>query len=39
MGDWIVIAVPGSAGAHHAGQDQAPGALRRRTAAGEGAGE
>jgi arginase len=41
MGDWIVIGVPSSAGAHHAGQDQAPDALRaaglldRLVAAGE----
>ncbi len=28
MGDWIMIGVPSSAGAHHAGQDQAPDALR-----------
>jgi arginase len=41
MGDWIVIGVPGSAGAHHAAQDQAPEALRaaglldRLAAAGE----
>jgi arginase len=26
--DWTLIGVPTSAGAHHAGQDQAPGALR-----------
>jgi arginase len=30
MGDWTMIGVPTSAGAHHAGQDLAPGALRRR---------
>jgi len=28
MGDWVVIGVPSSAGAHHAGQDLAPDALR-----------
>ena len=27
-GDWVLIGVPTSAGAHHAGQDRAPGALR-----------
>ena len=26
--DWVVIGVPSSAGAHHAGQDRAPAALR-----------
>jgi arginase len=41
MGDWVVIGVPSSAGAHHAGQDRAPDALRaaglldRLAAAGE----
>ena len=41
MGDWTVIGVPSSAGAHHAGQDRAPDALRaaglldRLAAAGE----
>jgi arginase len=29
MSDWVTIGVPSSAGAHHAGQEQAPGALRR----------
>jgi arginase len=29
MGDWVVIGVPSSAGAHHAGQDRAPAALRQ----------
>lgn len=29
MRDWVVIGVPTSAGAHHAGQEQAPAALRR----------
>jgi arginase len=28
MSDWVAIGVPTSAGAHHAGQDRAPGALR-----------
>ncbi len=28
QGDWVVIGVPSSAGAHHAGQDRAPAALR-----------
>lgn len=28
MSDWVAIGVPSSAGAHHAGQDRAPGALR-----------
>jgi arginase len=28
MSDWVVIGVPSSAGAHHAGQDRAPAALR-----------
>ena len=28
MGDWVMIGVPSSAGAHHAGQERAPGALR-----------
>jgi arginase len=28
MSDWVVIGVPTSAGAHHAGQDRAPAALR-----------
>ena len=28
MGDWVMIGVPSSAGAHHAGQEQAPDALR-----------
>jgi arginase len=27
-GDWVMIGVPASAGAHHAGQDKAPAALR-----------
>ena len=27
-GDWVLIGVPTSAGAHHAGQDRAPAALR-----------
>jgi arginase len=41
MGDWAMIGVPSSAGAHHAGQERAPDALRaaglagRLTAAGE----
>jgi arginase len=41
MGDWVMIGVPTSAGAHHAGQDRAPDALRaaglakRLAAAGE----
>ena len=41
MGEWTVIGVPSSAGAHHAGQDRAPDALRaaglleRLAAAGE----
>jgi arginase len=29
MGDWVVIGVPSSAGAHHAGQERAPAALRQ----------
>jgi arginase len=29
MSEWVMIGVPSSAGAHHAGQDQAPAALRR----------
>jgi arginase len=29
MSGWIMIGVPSSAGAHHAGQDQAPAALRK----------
>lgn len=29
MSDWVVIGVPASAGAHHGGQEQTPGALRR----------
>jgi arginase len=29
MADWIVLGVPSSAGAHHAGQERAPAALRR----------
>src|SRR5437660_4876217 len=28
MSDWVVVGVPTSAGAHHAGQDRAPAALR-----------
>ena len=28
MSDWVAIGVPTSAGAHHAGQDRAPSALR-----------
>jgi arginase family enzyme len=28
MGDWVIIGVPSSAGAHHAGQERAPDALR-----------
>jgi len=28
MSDWVMIGVPSSAGAHHAGQDRAPDALR-----------
>ena len=28
MGDWVMIGVPSSAGAHHAGQERAPDALR-----------
>jgi arginase len=28
MGDWVMIGVPTSAGAHHAGQERAPDALR-----------
>src|SRR5262249_16141385 len=28
MGDWVMIGVPSSAGAHHVGQERAPGALR-----------
>ncbi len=45
MVDWVVIGVPSSAGAHHAGQERAPDALRaaglldRLAAAGAGAGE
>src|SRR5260370_138479 len=41
MGDWAMIGVPSSAGAHHAGQERAPDALRaaglaaRLAAAGE----
>ena len=41
MADWTMIGVPSSAGAHHAGQERAPGALRaagllpRLAAAGE----
>ncbi len=41
MGDWVMIGVPSSAGAHHAGQERAPDALRaaglvqRLAAAGE----
>jgi arginase len=41
MSDWVMIGVPSSAGAHHAGQERAPDALRaaglggRLTAAGE----
>jgi len=41
MGDWVMVGVPSSAGAHHAGQERAPDALRaaglveRLTAAGE----
>ena len=29
MSDWVVIGVPTSAGAHHAGQERAPAALRK----------
>jgi arginase len=29
MSDWVAIGVPSSAGAHHAGQDRAPAALRQ----------
>ncbi len=29
MADWVVIGVPSSAGAHHAGQERAPAALRQ----------
>ena len=29
MTDWVIIGVPSSAGAHHAGQERAPAALRR----------
>lgn len=29
MAAWVMIGVPSSAGAHHAGQERAPGALRR----------
>src|SRR5215469_6704571 len=28
MGEWVMIGVPSSAGAHHAGQERAPDALR-----------
>jgi arginase len=28
FGDWVLLGVPTSAGAHHAGQDRAPGAMR-----------
>jgi arginase len=41
MSDWVMIGVPSSAGAHHAGQERAPDALRaaglaeRLTAAGQ----
>src|SRR6266581_7748606 len=28
MTDWVIIGVPSSAGAHHAGQERAPAALR-----------
>jgi len=28
MSDWVMIGVPTSAGAHHAGQERAPDALR-----------
>jgi len=41
MSDWVMIGVPSSAGAHHAGQERAPDALRaaglveRLNAAGE----
>jgi len=28
MGDWVMIGVPSSAGAHHAGQERAPDVLR-----------
>src|SRR5262245_3068456 len=28
MADWVMIGVPSSAGAHHAGQERAPDALR-----------
>jgi arginase len=34
MRDWIMIGVPSSAGAHHAGQERAPEALRRAGLAG-----
>ena len=29
MTDWVIIGVPSSAGAHHAGQERAPAALPR----------
>src|SRR6266536_6055694 len=29
MSDWVIIGVPSSAGAHHAGQERAPAALRQ----------
>jgi arginase len=29
MADWVMIGVPSSAGAHHAGQERAPAALRQ----------
>jgi arginase len=29
MTDWVMIGVPSSAGAHHAGQERAPAALRQ----------
>ena len=32
--DWTIIGVPTSAGAHHAGQDRAPAALRAHGLAG-----
>ena len=34
MGDWAMIGVPSSAGAHHAGQERAPDALRAAGLAG-----
>jgi arginase len=34
MGDWAMIGVPSSAGAHHAGQERAPDALRATGLAG-----